>query len=110
MRPQTLLQMAGVTSVPPRLANVAVVVIDAQHEYVDGRLVLPTVGPALDEIGRLLERARAAAVPIIHIVHQGQPGGLFDPDGPGFEIAPPAQPAPGEALVSKRLPNAFAST
>ena len=110
MRPKTLLEIAGVIATPARLANAAVVVIDAQQEYVGGRLALPGVGPALEEIGRLLERARAVTAPIIHIVHQGNPDGPFAPGSPGAEIASPANPAPGEAVVAKRLPNAFAST
>jgi nicotinamidase-related amidase len=110
MRPQTLLEMAGVTPTPPRLAESAVVVIDAQHEYVDGLLVLPTVGPALDEIERLLARARTLLTPVIHVVHRGRAGGAFAPDSHGFAIAAQADPAPGEAVVTKSLPNAFAST
>jgi nicotinamidase-related amidase len=110
MSPKTLLEMAGVNAAPPRLGEAVVVVIDAQHEYVDGRLILPGVAPALEEIGGLLERARALETPIIHIVHHGKPGGLFAPDSPAAEIAAPADPAPGEAVVAKGLPNAFAST
>ena len=49
-------------------------------------------------------------MPVIHILHQGKPGGAFGPDTPGFEVASPAKPAPGEAVVHKSLPNAFAST
>jgi len=110
MPPKTLLEIAGATVTPARLSNAAVVVIDAQQEYVDGMLALPGVAPALDEIGKLLARARAASTPIIHIVHHGSPKGPFAPDTPGAEIAWPAMPAPGEPVVGKRLPNAFAST
>jgi nicotinamidase-related amidase len=110
MRPKTLLEMAGATTKTARLADAVVVVIDAQHEYVDGALRLPGVEPALDQIGRLLGRARAAELPIIHVVHHGSAGGLFAPGTPAAEIAAPAAPAPGEAVLSKRLPNAFAST
>jgi nicotinamidase-related amidase len=110
MRPKTLLELAGAAPMPPRLADACIVVIDAQHEYVDGALPLPHVGAALDEIGRLLARARAADAPIIHIVHHGKPGGLFAPDTRGAEVAAPAAPAPHEPVLSKRLPNAFAST
>jgi nicotinamidase-related amidase len=110
MRPKTLLEMAGLTPAPAPLSESTIVVIDAQREYVDGKLPLPGVASALDEIGRLLARARAARAPVIHIVHQGRSGGAFGPDTPGFEVAAPATPAPGEAVVSKTLPNAFAST
>jgi|SRR5215470_3490343 len=110
MPPKTLLEMAGVASPPTRLAEAVLVVIDAQREYVNGALPLPQIQPALDEIERLLGRARAASTPIIHIVHHGKPGGAFAPGSDGAEIAPQAAPAPGEPVVHKRLPNAFAST
>lgn len=110
MRPKTLLEMAGVAPVAARLSQAAVVVIDAQHEYVDGQLALPAVGPALGEIERLLARARALRAPIIHVVHHGKAGGAFAPGSPGAEIAAQAAPAPGEAVITKGLPNAFAST
>jgi nicotinamidase-related amidase len=102
--------MAGVSAPPTRLADAVLVVIDAQREYVNGALPLAQVQPALDEIERLLGRARAVGTPIIHIVHHGKPGGAFAPGSEGAEIAPQAAPAPGEPVVSKRLPNAFAST
>ena len=110
MKPKTLLEMAGVNPAPPALSDATVVVIDAQREYVDGKLPLHQVEPALAEIGKLLARARALRSPVIHIVHQGKAGGAFGPDTPGFEVASPATPAPGEAVVHKNLPNAFAST
>jgi nicotinamidase-related amidase len=110
MTPKTLLEMAGIANVPARLSEAVVVVIDAQHEYVDGALALPQVGPALMEIERLLARARDVAAPVIHIVHHGRAGGAFAPGSRGAEIAAQADPAPGEAVITKRLPNAFAST
>jgi nicotinamidase-related amidase len=110
MPPKTLLEMAGATPFPAKLANAVVVVIDAQQEYVAGALVLPGVDAALDEIERLLQRARAAQAPIIHVTHHGSEKGPFAPGSAGAEIALRAAPAPGEAVISKRLPNAFAST
>ena len=110
MSPKTLLEMAGILPVPSRLSDAVVVVIDAQREYINGALPLPQVGPALDEIDRLLGRARRVGTPIIHIVHHGKPGSVFAPGTAGATIAPQAAPAPGEPVVGKRLPNAFAST
>jgi nicotinamidase-related amidase len=108
--PKTLLQMAGANPAPPAISESTIVVIDAQREYTDGKLPLDGVDAALAEIGKLLKRARALQVPVIHIQHQGKPGGAFGPDTAGFEIASPARPAPGEAVIHKSLPNAFAST
>lgn len=108
--PRTLLEMAGADMTPCALSQSAVVIIDAQREYVDGKLPLPGVAPALDRIAALLERARAASAPVIHIVHHGKPGGAFDPGGPGGAIADPAAAAEGETVIPKGLPNSFAGT
>lgn len=110
MPPKTLLEMAGVTPTPSRFADAAVVVIDAQREYVDGLVPLAGVGAALDEIERVLERARVAGAPVIHIKHRGRAGGAFDLSAPGGQIAAQAAPVAGEHVVEKALPNAFAGT
>ena len=106
----TLLQMGGVTLEPAKLADAVVVVIDAQNEYVSGRVPLDGVAAALARIADLLAAARAAGVPIIHVAQRGRPGGLFDPAGPNFEFAKQAAPLAGEGVVEKPLPNAFAKT
>ncbi|RIK87561.1 MAG: cysteine hydrolase [Hyphomicrobiales bacterium] len=107
---KTLLQLAGADLTPPPLAETAVVVIDAQREYVDGGLRLPGVDAALDNIAALLAAARAAGAPVVHVRHRGRPGGLFDPEKTAFELAPQAASLPGEAVVDKGLPNGFAGT
>jgi nicotinamidase-related amidase len=106
----TLLELAGAPPPPARLADAVLVVIDAQHEYLDGALPLSEAAPALEEIGRLLARARGQRTPVIHIVHQAKAGKLFVAGSRGVEIAAPAAPAPGEPVLTKSLPNAFAST
>src|SRR5260370_33462380 len=103
---KTLLEMAGVAAAAPRLSQAAVVMIDAQHEYVDGKLALPAIGPALDEIERLLARARALRTPIIHVVHHGKAGGAFAPGSPRAEVAPQAAAAPGVDPVANGRPDA----
>jgi nicotinamidase-related amidase len=108
--PKTLLQMAGANPAPAKLSEATLVVIDAQNEYVTGKLPLAGVESALDRIAALLKAARAAGSPVIHIVQRGRPGGLFDPDDMGFKIAPQAAPLPGEMVIEKPLPNSFAKT
>lgn len=108
--PKTLLQMAGASPEPARLSEATVVVIDAQNEYVCGKLPLTGVETALDGIAQLLEAARAAGAPVIHVVHRGRAGGLFDPLGKMFQIHAKAAPAAGEKIIEKELPNAFAKT
>jgi len=107
---KTLLQLAGADLTPPKLADAAVVVVDAQREYVDGRLPLDGVEAALANIAALLAAARAAGAPVIHVRHKGQPGGLFGPDTAGYELAPQAAALDGERVIDKGLPNSFAGT
>ncbi len=110
MRPKTLLEMAGATAASTHLADSVLIVIDAQREYVDGKLPLKGIEPALDEIASLLARARKAGMPVIHIQHRGRPGGAFGPDTGGFAIADKAAPTNTETVIEKSLPNSFAGT
>ncbi|HWM18039.1 MAG TPA: cysteine hydrolase family protein [Ilumatobacteraceae bacterium] len=107
--PQTLRELGGLPTRADGLAGTAVVVIDAQHEYLDGQLPLPAVGPAVEQIRRLLDAARALGAPVIHVAHCGRPGGLFAP-GEGGEIIEQVAPISGESVIGKSFPNAFAST
>ena len=108
--PQTLLAMAGAPSAPPALAESAVVMIDAQREYLDGRLALPGAEAALAEGSRLLGAARQAGRPVIHVRHKGRAGGLFDPETTAYSIAEAVLPVGDEPVVTKTLPNSFAGT
>jgi nicotinamidase-related amidase len=110
MTAKTLLQMAGVNPAPAKLSEAAVVIIDAQNEYVTGKLPLAGVDAALTQIAALLEASRAAKAPVIHIAQRGRSGGLFDPESPSFKFAAQAAARPGETVIEKTLPNAFAKT
>lgn len=107
---KTLLQMAGANPAPATLADAAVIIIDAQNEYVTGKLALPGVNEALARIADLIAAARKAGAPVIHVAQRGRPGGLFDPEQDVFKFAAQAAPQAGEAVVEKPLPNAFART
>jgi nicotinamidase-related amidase len=107
---KTLLEMAGADLTPPKLSDAVLIVIDAQNEYVDGKLPLPGVKPALENIARLLAKAREDGGRIIHVQHRGRAGGAFDPATKAFAIANEAAPKAGETVVEKPLPNAFAGT
>jgi nicotinamidase-related amidase len=89
----------------------ALILIDAQEEYRRGRLKLAGIGPAIAEAAQLLDLARHVGLPVFHIVQHGKPGSpIFDPEGPMVEILEALRPEPGEPVVVKSLPNAFAKT
>ncbi|MGX9962709.1 cysteine hydrolase family protein [Roseomonas sp. F4] len=108
--PRTLLQMSGASLDPPKLADAVLLVIDAQGEYLTGKLPLEGMEPSLAVLSALIARARAGGAILVHVAHKGRAGGLFDRDAEGGAILPQAAPSPGEAVVEKPLPNAFAKT
>ena len=106
---RTIFEMLGVKPDRPHLSGAALLIIDAQREYVDGALPLVGMTEALAAGGQLLARARAAGSPVIHIVHRGS-GSLFNPEGKGFQPTAPLTPRPGEVVIEKTQANAFAET
>ena len=109
--PQTLITLSGFKLEATRLSDSSIVIIDAQREYVDGKLRLEGIDASIQEASLLIDRARKAGTPIIHVVHKGKPGSaLFNPDGPFVDIVSALAPKPNEAIITKSLPNAFAGT
>lgn len=102
--------MAGAPDTPAALSEATLVLIDCQREYVDGALRLKGIEAALASINALMNRARQVGTPIVHVVHKGRAGGLFDLDDTRGQIADACLPADGEMRVEKVLPNAFAGT
>jgi nicotinamidase-related amidase len=105
----TMLQMAGATPTPATMADGVLLIIDAQREYTDGLLPLTGVAGAVEALAVLLEKARQAGAPVVHVRHQSK-GKAFNPSSTGYEIVSPLTPRPGETIVDKGLPNAFAGT
>jgi nicotinamidase-related amidase len=104
-----MLQMAGATPTPATMADGVLLIIDAQREYTDGLLPLPGVGTAVEALAALLEKARTAGAPVVHVRHLSK-GKAFNPSSTGYEIVAPLTPRAGETIVDKGLPNAFAGT
>jgi nicotinamidase-related amidase/predicted GNAT family acetyltransferase len=61
----------------------------------------------LANVRGLVERARAANVPVVYIQHVGRPGSPLVPGAPGRAIHPAIAPLPGEPVIEKVEPDAF---
>ena len=108
---RTILEILNATPPKPRLSESAIVVVDAQREYVDGSLPLHGVAGALQQLSELLERARRLNVPIFHIVHHAPEGApVFNPSGQFVQIADPVRPRGEEPVIVKNLPSSFVNT
>lgn len=108
--PFLLRQIAGKPMTPPSLSETALIIIDAQNTYRGGLMELTGIEPALDACAKLLARARRLGVPVIHIQHDAGPGSPFDSRAEIGAIADKVAPVEGEAVVVKRLANAFVGT
>jgi len=108
--PTTMFHLSGRGYPPAKLSNASLVIIDAQKEYLSGPLALSGMDEAVANIGKLLEAARTAGRPVVHVRHLGTVGGLFDPQGSRGEWIPGLEPQGDEVVIEKRMPNAFKNT
>jgi nicotinamidase-related amidase len=106
----TLRALAELPLEPARLADSTLVLIDCQKTYTTGVMELDGVLAALDEAAALLDRARSAGIPVIHIQHSDGPGSLYDIDGESGAIVEQVAPRDGEPVVIKQYPNSFVQT
>jgi nicotinamidase-related amidase len=110
MAPKTLRDVAGLGSQPAALHDSALVLIDCQNTYREGTMKLAGVEAALAEAKRLLERARAAGIPIFHIQHDAGAGSPYDITTRIGQISDEVAPKNGEAVITKHFPNSFVQT
>jgi len=106
----TLRALAGLPQQPVSLAESTLILIDCQNTYTSGVMELEGVQATLDEAEALLDRARSAGIPIIHIQHDDGPGSLYDIEGESGAIVPRVAPHNGEPVVVKNYPNSFVQT
>lgn len=107
---KTLFELSGAIPAMPAIADCALVIIDAQNEYVEGPLTLTGIGPAIGKISSVLAAFRQTGAPVIHIAHKGRSGGTFDRDDKRGQIVDALAPISGETIIEKPLPNSFART
>lgn len=107
---RTLLELAGADLTPARLSEASLVLIDYQNEYLSGPIAVTGGEAAVLRARGLVAIARGSGSPVIHVVHRGRAGGLFDLDAERGKIIAALSPAAGEAVVEKAFPNAFAGT
>lgn len=91
----------------------ALLVIDVQNEYVTGNLPIeyPDIHSSLANIGRAMDAARHAGLPVI-VVQNTAPAGtpVFSKGSPGWELHEVVAGRPYSHYVEKSLPSAFAGT
>lgn len=106
----TLRDIVGLPATPAPLSESALILIDCQNTYRDGVMQLVNVEEALKHARSLLDRARAAGVPVFHVQHDAGAGSPYDLSAENGQIADSVAPAPGEPVIVKNFPDSFAAT
>jgi nicotinamidase-related amidase len=106
----TLRQLVGLADQPAALADSTLIMIDCQNTYTRGVLELDGVQRALDQAAELLDRARSARIPVVHIMHDGGQGSPYDVRAEIGQIVDRVGPREGEPVIVKTFPNAFTAT
>jgi nicotinamidase-related amidase len=108
--PTTLRTLAGMPAAPARLADSTLIMIDLQNTYTRGVMELEGVQAAIDEAAELLDRARSAGIPVLHIQHDDGVDSLYDVRGESGAIVDRVAPRDGEIVIVKNYPNSFVAT
>jgi nicotinamidase-related amidase len=95
------------------LERAGILMIDVQREYFaeGGPLRIPDGPVVLAKLRQLVDAAREAHIPVIHVRHEEAPGApVFAPDGPLVETMPDVEPRGLEPVVVKHAPGSFTNT
>ncbi|MCX5141313.1 MULTISPECIES: isochorismatase family protein [unclassified Streptomyces] len=105
-----LRDVIGLDGRPPRLSESALVLIDFQNTYREGVMALEGAEEALAAGARLLARARAAGIPVVHVINDGGEGTPYDIRADIGALSKEVAPVDGEPVVVKQFPDAFHAT
>ena len=91
----------------------ALIVIDVQNEYFGGALPISDPPPetSLANIGRAMDAAKAAGVPVIVVQHSSEPDSdMFARGSHAWELHPEIERHERDHLVEKEHPGSFTGT
>jgi nicotinamidase-related amidase len=89
--------------------NKALLVIDVQVGIIEGFHAYRG-REVLEQINRLLAKARASNTPIIYVQHDGEAGHPLEVGTEGWQIHPDIKPREGELIIRKRASDSFFET
>ena len=92
-------------------ATTALIAIDFQNEYFDGRMPIPDGLAALHQARRLIDWADRHAMPVFHAQHLAPAGSpIFAEGSKAFGIHAELRPAAHHLVLRKATPSAFSGT
>jgi nicotinamidase-related amidase len=91
----------------------ALIVIDVQNEYVTGkmRIEYPPVETSLHNIGRAMDRAKEAGIPVVAVQHHTPAGSpIFEEESDGWQLHPVVASRGYDHRIGKAMASAFTGT
>ncbi|SFK37677.1 cysteine hydrolase family protein [Lysobacter sp. cf310] len=91
----------------------ALIVVDVQNEYFSGGLLIehPPVSQTLPNIGRAMDAARAAGVPVVVVQNTAPPEApVFVKGTPGWQLNEVVGGRPRDHYIEKNFPSVFTGT
>jgi nicotinamidase-related amidase len=83
------------------------ILLDAQRNMLEGETAIDDAAAFREVLSGLLEAARAAGTPVLHVKNDGRRGDPDEPGTPGWELL--FETRPGEPILRKDVPDAFQS-
>ncbi|MFE9138417.1 isochorismatase family protein [Streptomyces sp. NPDC007355] len=106
----TLREVIGLPRELPLLSESALIMIDFQNTYRRGVMLLDEAEEVVAAGARLLAAARAAGIPVVHVVNDAGEGTPYDIRAEIGAISGEVAPIEGEKVVVKQFPDAFHAT
>ena len=90
----------------------ALIVIDVQNEYFEGKWPIPDGNAALDKIEAAIEASQQTGAKVIYVQHEvlNPERGLFIRGTNGFELHTRLRPRPEDQRIVKNYPGSFSKT
>lgn len=104
-------QLFGISPSIGSVFDSALIIIDAQNEYAEGKLHVVNISQSRTVIAALLQKYRDLKGEVIHVVHntpQGAP--VFTPGTRLADEFEELEPQAGEKVIGKSHPSSFADT
>ena len=113
MTAQSFLEIVGVNKSSASASDSALIIIDAQNEYAEGKLKVSNATESRKAIADLLRKYRDANAgnKIVHVTHTVPDGApVFTPNTNLAEEFDELKPAEGEKVIKKLHPSSFIDT
>jgi len=91
----------------------ALIVIDVQNEYFTGKMKIeyPPVETSLPNIGRAMDAAREAGIPVVVVQHDApETSPIFALGSEGWKVHPTVAQRPHDHFINKKMASVFTGT